>query len=94
MRRLQGFAPGISYESTGHRGRRLYRLGDRGRRALVVATKIDKIGKGRRGAVLQGLRRDLGVDVVAFSAVTGEGKDAVWDRIADACRIEDELRAG
>ena len=65
-----------------------------GRRALVVATKIDKVGKGRRGAVLQGLRRDLGVDVVAFSAVTGEGKDAVWDRVVEACRIEAERPAG
>jgi GTP-binding protein len=65
-----------------------------GRRALVVATKIDKIGKGRRGAVLQGLRRDLGVDVVAFSAVTGEGRDGVWERVAEACRIEGEQRAG
>lgn len=48
------------------------------RPALVVATKIDKIGKDKRGAVLRRLREHLGAEVLPFSSVTGEGKDAVW----------------
>jgi GTP-binding protein len=49
--------------------------------ALVVATKIDKLGRGARARALTALAR-RGTPVVPFSAVTGEGVDAVWRALA------------
>jgi GTP-binding protein len=48
--------------------------------AAVVATKLDKLGRGAAGGALASLRRavDDAVPVVGFSARTGEGKDALW----------------
>lgn len=48
--------------------------------AAVVATKLDKLGRGAAGRALAALRRivDDQVPVVGFSARTGEGKDALW----------------
>jgi GTP-binding protein len=48
--------------------------------AAVVATKLDKLGRGAAGVALASLRRTLDdrVAVVGFSARTGEGKDALW----------------
>lgn len=56
-----------------------------GRPAIVVATKLDKLGKGRRGGALTAMRRALACEVVGFSSVSGEGRDEVWGRIAEAC---------
>ena len=56
---------------------------------LVVATKVDKLKKAQRGKQLGAIRRafELPQDQpVAFSSVTSEGKDEVWDRIERACR--------
>jgi GTP-binding protein len=48
--------------------------------AAVVATKLDKLGRGAAGAALATLRRRVGqaTPVVGFSARTGEGRDALW----------------
>ena len=48
--------------------------------AAVVATKLDKLGRGAAGAALASLRGavDGAIPVVGFSARTGEGKDALW----------------
>ena len=52
----------------------------------VVATKIDKIGRGRRKAALDSIRSTLGMDdgeLVPFSAKSGEGTRAIWRVIDD-----------
>ncbi len=48
--------------------------------AAVVATKADKVGRGAAGRALAALRTRLGdaIPVLAFSARTGEGRDALW----------------
>lgn len=56
--------------------------------ALVVATKVDKLRRNERRANLAAIRREFHLApaaLVPFSSVTGEGKDAVWDRIERAC---------
>ena len=57
--------------------------------SCVVATKVDKLKKRERRDQLDAIRKEfrLAADQpVAFSAVTGEGKDAVWERVEKACR--------
>lgn len=49
-----------------------------GVRVLAVATKIDKLSRGQRADALRRLEDFLGVPVLGCSAVTGEGKDALW----------------
>jgi GTP-binding protein len=56
-------------------------LGGLGRPVLLVATKVDKLNRRERTRALAALAAG-GCQVVAFSAVTGEGADAVWRRIA------------
>jgi GTP-binding protein len=47
--------------------------------AVVVATKIDKLGRGARTRQLSLMAASqLGREVVAFSALSGEGVAAVW----------------
>jgi GTP-binding protein len=56
-----------------------------GRTVLVAATKIDKVPKNRRDAVLRELERTLGLppdEAVPFSAVEGTGSEALWARLA------------
>lgn len=52
---------------------------------VVVATKVDKLRKQQRQKKLAALKRTFGVSAIPFSAVTGEGRDAVWDAIEAAC---------
>ena len=49
---------------------------------LVVATKADKVTRGKRTAVIRELRRDLGIsgDPILLSAQTGEGKQLILDQ--------------
>jgi GTP-binding protein len=57
----------------------------------VVATKIDKLSKHAKKPQLAALRRafDLPADQpLGFSSKTGEGKDALWDRIERACGVK------
>lgn len=62
---------------------------------LKVATKIDKVPRGRRARSLKGIRQRLElaeyVDLVPFSAVSGEGIQPLWRAITaflDSCREE------
>ncbi len=52
---------------------------------LLVATKADKLSRGERAACLTALRDTLDVpqdaDVVAYSSVTHEGRDELWQAI-------------
>jgi GTP-binding protein len=55
-------------------------LGRLGRPAAVVATKLDKLGRGAARTalgVLEG-RVGPGVPIIGFSARTGEGRPALW----------------
>ena len=55
---------------------------------VIVATKADKLSKTQKDAALKKLMEgDLagtGIEVIPFSSVTREGKDAVWNKIFDA----------
>jgi GTP-binding protein len=55
-------------------------LAARGLPALLVATKVDKLNRRERDRALAELGA-LAIPVVAFSAVTGEGVDAVWETL-------------
>jgi GTP-binding protein len=59
-------------------------LAEAGRPALLVVTKIDKLGRGAATTALRKLAGVAGgaVPVEGFSAHTGEGRDRVWQRIA------------
>ena len=52
-------------------------LARRGLPAVAVATKADKIARGRRPQHVARMARELGLPVLAFSAATGEGRDDV-----------------
>ena len=53
---------------------------------IAVATKIDKVPRGRRQQVIAELRRRVGIPaehpVIGFSAETGEGLKELWREIA------------
>ena len=54
--------------------------------SAVVATKIDKLARGQRIRALRELESVFEESVLPFSAVTGEGLDALWnliDRLAN-----------
>lgn len=56
---------------------------------ILVATKIDKLGAAARKPALEAVRKGArglaaGASVIGFSAVTGEGREPVWDRIRRA----------
>ncbi|HEX9737068.1 MAG TPA: ribosome biogenesis GTP-binding protein YihA/YsxC [Thermoanaerobaculia bacterium] len=62
---------------------------------LKVATKIDKLPRGKRPRSLKEIRQRLelpgSVDLVPFSAVSGEGIQQLWSAITaflDSCREE------
>ncbi len=55
--------------------------GGQGLRLVAVGTKIDKLPRGQRMQALRDLETLLGVPVIGCSAVTGEGKDAMWQAI-------------
>ena len=59
-------------------------LADVGRPAVLVATKIDKLGRGAATTTLRKLAGAAGaaVPVVGFSARTGDGRDRVWRHLA------------
>lgn len=58
---------------------------------LVVATKVDKIGRTQRSNQLAQLNDALqageGVTVVLFSALTGEGKEKIWEWMRQVTRV-------
>ena len=60
---------------------------------LLVATKADKIARGKRINHLTIIRKKLalpsGFKVISFSSVNGEGKAEIWNVIMDS--ISDEL---
>lgn len=59
-------------------------LKDSDREFIVVATKADRISGNRLTQSLGALRKELGVEVLPYSAKTGAGKEALWKRIRAA----------
>lgn len=57
---------------------------------LVVATKADKVTRGKRAAAIQELRRDLGIsiDPIPLSAHSGEGKNLILDQIQSLLNVK------
>lgn len=57
--------------------------------SLIIVTKADKITKNRRPKRLSEIRKSLGLkeNPIAFSAISGEGREEVWAHLADACDI-------
>ena len=55
-----------------------------GHEALLVATKLDKLGKAQQKLALAALRRSSGREVYGFSAVTKVGHAALIERVAVA----------
>lgn len=54
---------------------------------VLVATKVDKIPRSARKPALQRIAQNAGVAPIAFSAVTGEGTDMLWQVLrATICR--------
>jgi GTP-binding protein len=59
-------------------------LAEAGRPALLVATKIDKLGRSGAATALRKLAGVAGkaVPVMGFSARTGEGRERLWQEVA------------
>lgn len=55
---------------------------------IVVATKIDKLPASKRKPALGELHRQLESKVIAYSSVTGEGRDALWRRLLGVSSID------
>jgi GTP-binding protein len=51
---------------------------------ILVATKLDKLALSKRKPALTAFKRDTGLSPIGFSAVTGEGREALWGRILRA----------
>lgn len=57
-----------------------------GRPLIVVATKIDKIGRTQRGKALVAIAGRLpGTQPIAFSAASGEGRELLWRALRRVC---------
>ena len=55
---------------------------------ILVATKIDKLPSSKRKPAIAALRRELSRPLIAYSSVTGDGRDELWKRILSVSGIE------
>ena len=65
-------------------------LDENERSVLIVATKMDKIPKHRRKAKVNALAKHLGLPsscVFPFSALSGEGREELWDAVMAATEM-------
>lgn len=60
--------------------------------AVGIATKADKISRGRRRQHVERMARELGLPVTAFSSTTGEGRDDVMN-VVQTMMLEARLGA-
>jgi len=58
---------------------------------ILVATKMDKLPTSKRKPAVRALQAELGRPLTPYSSVTGDGWDALWQRILSASSID---RAG
>ncbi len=67
---------------------------DLGMEPLVVATKLDKVSRSKRARSLQSIRQSLelppDLEIVPFSAVSGEGVRQLWKEISVFLRNSSE----
>ncbi|MGO8995039.1 MAG: ribosome biogenesis GTP-binding protein YihA/YsxC [Polyangiaceae bacterium] len=54
---------------------------------IVVATKLDRLPVNQRKPALMAFKKTTGVTPVGFSAVTGEGRGELWERIRRAVNV-------
>jgi GTP-binding protein len=61
---------------------------------VVVATKADKVARGKRHSTVRELREGLGIeeDPILLSAHSGEGKQVVLDRLRDLLAVKTSPR--
>jgi len=57
-------------------------------KALIVATKIDRLPVSKRKPALLALEKSSGVKAVGFSSVTGDGRDVLWKALTRFAAIE------
>ncbi len=62
-------------------------------KALIVATKIDRLPVSKRKPALLELEKNSGVKAVGFSSVTGDGRDALWKALTKLAAIEKSDKA-
>ena len=56
----------------------------KGLELIYVATKLDKLGAAARKPAIDAVKKQVGAGVVGFSAVSGDGREALWGRIRHA----------
>ncbi|MEW6266441.1 MAG: ribosome biogenesis GTP-binding protein YihA/YsxC [Thermodesulfobacteriota bacterium] len=63
------------------------------RPSLIVATKADKIPRGRRRARLEAVKKalDLAEEPIVFSSVSGEGREALRAGLFEACAGPEQI---
>lgn len=59
-----------------------------GQRALVVATKIDRLPASKRKPAALALAKASGVKAISFSSHTGDGRDELWRALLRLSAIE------
>ncbi|NOQ84502.1 MAG: YihA family ribosome biogenesis GTP-binding protein [Myxococcales bacterium] len=55
---------------------------------ILVATKLDKLASSKRKPAVAALKRDIKRPFIPYSAVLGDGRDALWKRILSVSGIE------
>ena len=65
-----------------------------GYRPVVIATKLDKIGRSQQQKQINLIRKKLGMrpddTLIAFSSETKQGREELWARIEAACKPAEE----
>lgn len=65
-----------------------------GYRPVVIATKLDKIGRSQQQKQVSLIRKKLGMRpddaLIAFSSETKQGREELWARIEAACKSDEE----
>lgn len=72
-------------------------LGRFGIPAVLVVTKCDKVSKNEKARQADAIARTLGVakeSFAFFSALSKEGRDGVWERLAKLLELPAEVEAG
>lgn len=57
------------------------------RKAVIVATKTDRLPVSQRKPAAMKLAREGGVHAISFSSHTGEGRDALWKALQGLCSV-------
>ncbi len=55
---------------------------------IVVATKIDKLPASKRKPIVAALHRQFGRSLIPYSSISGDGRDALWQRVLSVSSID------